>query len=118
MTNRSLATVFSGQEEVVSLQNGESLRVFVRQLSARHHIRYIAFAHDEAVSIELACQAPLGAEPLPEGWVDALTDESHIRLAAIVKDLNFQRASATCQRVAATAEALRPLAEKAATSTT
>lgn len=108
-----LAHVFAGEEVEAQLLDGQILTVRVRALPARKHLDYLVVANLEAQALELCCTHAPGQPELPEGWVDALTDESHLLLSAKVKELNFTRATATLQRSAEVARMLESQAKTA-----
>lgn len=108
-----LATVLSGQKVSVSLHGGYGLDIFVRQMPARHLVtKFMSLVGSEAELLEAICTAPAGAAPLPEGWVDALTDESHAMLVKIAHELNFTRAVAQFERETAVMQGLSPLTQR------
>jgi hypothetical protein len=113
-TPSPLSVVMAGETVEAKLLDGSKLTVFVRTLPARQLLTgHLAKLDNEAEMLEAGCRAPAGCHPLPEGWVDALTDESHLELVAKLKALNFQRAVRQAERLAATRGDLQPLENRA-----
>ncbi len=107
-----LSTIMAGESVEATLLDGTKLAVFARQMPARVLLSgYMAnlLIGDEGKLLDSCCKAPVGCAPLPEGWVDALTDESHLAIVDKLKQLNFTRAVSQTKRLAATAQELQPL---------
>lgn len=96
--------------------------VRVRMLPARHlttpgtgylDLRDIG---RESEMLELVLQRLDGAEwkPVDAAWIDALADESHVRLLEAADQLNFTRAVSQAERQIATGTALLPLKKRLA----
>jgi hypothetical protein len=104
----------AGETVEATLLDGSKLAVFVRTLPARQLLTgHLAKLDNEAEMLEAGCRAPVGCHPLPDGWVDALTDESHLELVTKLKALNFQRAVSQAERLAATRGELQVLESRA-----
>jgi hypothetical protein len=105
-----LNVLFAGEPRTVKLIDGTELRVFVRSLPERPLLtHFLAVMEFGAPTIELCTytkagsgkpplglfpdvRPPDGLWPVPEGWADNLTDESHEELYELAKTLNFGRA--------------------------
>lgn len=104
-----LETIFRGADVTVSFHAGPPAVVRVRQMPARRLLDVMSIIEKEAELIELCCVNVPGSDPLPEGWVDALTDESNAVLVEKARELNFSRGSAQLERNAALQKQLKAL---------
>lgn len=72
-----------GEEATALFRDGESEKVFVRQLSIREVEAddFIRTLYDEPKFLELCCSKP-------EGWADGLTIDSHVELLKKAQGIN------------------------------
>jgi hypothetical protein len=105
-----IATIMGGETVEATLINGSRLAVFARQMPVRTLLTgFFMRLENEAEMLDQCCRAPVGCHPLPEGWVDALTDASHLALVEKLKQLNFQRAVGQIERLTALRAQLQPV---------
>jgi hypothetical protein len=114
-----MATILAGAIVPVLLLDGSRLEVFVRQMPARFliekYMQYILNGREWEI-LEKVCKNVSGQPELEEGWVDALTDESHVALLQKAKELNFMRAAEQVARSKQDVDDLQPLNKQLTTS--
>jgi hypothetical protein len=120
-TPSKLAVVFAGQDfTAVELLDGKLTPVRVRSMPARHLSKVLEACTNEAALLELTCLIPVpegetaeteiaGWMRVPPGWVDNLTDVSHVALLEAAKSLNFSRAAAWGERQIAAKQFQAPI---------
>lgn len=108
----NVSTVFAFEDVVAQMADGSPRIIRVKALPVRKHLEFLGKRIDEIGMLEMVCVAPVGAEPLPEEWVDSLSTESHIALVKKANELNFRKATETLDRHVAVAEETKPLNEK------
>jgi hypothetical protein len=119
--------LFGGQGATVRFLNGKEERVFVRSLPERPLLtHFLAVMEFGAPTIELCTytkagtgaapsglfpdvRSPDGYWPVPEGWADNLSDESHAELYELAKQLNFGRAERLAQGRLSAKKQMAPL---------
>jgi hypothetical protein len=123
----STALLFAGQLAAVTLRDGTTVSVRVRELPARHHLDLIELFHvgREADLIARCTERPAPPDlpspnsdlrpvwtPVDGAFVDNLSDESHVALVDLATTLNFSRAIRTAERQIARGQQLSPVITK------
>ena len=124
----STSRLFAGQPASVTLRDGTTASVRVRELPARHHLDLIELFHvgREADLIARCTEReapdlrspnsdlrPTSAwGPVDAAFVDNLSDESHVALVDLATTLNFSRAIRTAERQIARGQQLSPVIAK------
>ena len=96
----ALSIIFSGEDVSVTFLDASTAFVRVRAMPVRHLARVLQLADKEAELLDYVCFLPDGASfnPVPSGWADNLTDDSHAKLYEAAKRLNFTRAATWATR--------------------
>ncbi len=117
----ALATLFAGvvldgrdpEHALILLIDDSQPVVRVRDMPARHHIAMVdLFDLGREADLIARCVQRLENEawlPVEPEWVDALTPESHRRLAELGEKVNFDHVIATAQRQITRAEGMREM---------
>jgi hypothetical protein len=79
-------TMNGGAEIGVTLLNGSTAKLFVKQLPARRMTDFLNAQNDEVAMIDLACS--LDGKPVKADIVDGLTEESHTAVIAEIERIN------------------------------
>lgn len=113
-----LSVVLGGEALQATLMDGTTVRVFIRALPVRRLQEVLTHAVDEPALIEatahLVGDDDLTKTPVPQGWADGLTDDSHNALADAARRQNFTRAANWAERQIAANQTLLPLLQKIA----
>lgn len=117
----ALATLFAGvvldgrdsEHPLIVLIDASTPIVRVREVAARHHLEMVdLFDLGKEAELIARCVQRLEKDawiPVEPEFVDALTPESHERLADLAESLNFKRVIATAERQITRAGSLRDM---------
>ncbi|AHF94219.1 hypothetical protein OPIT5_08365 [Opitutaceae bacterium TAV5] len=118
---KPLHLIFGGEEITARFIDGNQVTARVRAMPVRYMPAVLKLCTDETALLEFVCQVPdtddaegqnrpfPGWQPVPPGWADNLTDESHEELYEAAKRLNFTRAAKWAERQIAAKQFQTPL---------